>query len=170
MKSFQSKTFFFVMVVLGGVFIFSSQTASAQICAGTSLRYVVREAKGVVIDPAKAFQAARPSEIEELKNAPDVITGAPAGPVRVIKWFRFCNFPEPVHATLHLNGKEMVLEFRMPRFTEYESRRFLVDSIPFRAGHYFIDLSVEGEKTPTGNRLGEFYGAKKWSKMNSAKH
>jgi hypothetical protein len=159
----------FVIAVLTGVVIAASQTTPGQICAGSSLRYVVRDAKGVVIDPSKAFTPDKYSRIEELKDAAKVLKGA-AEPVRIIQWHRMCNFPEPVRATLKLNGREMMLEFLMPQLSEYDSRSFLVDSIPFHAGHYVIDLSGDGEETAPGPWLGQFYAAKNWSKMTSAKH
>ena len=144
-------------------------SASAQICAGSSLRYVVRDEAGKVIDPTGIYQTDTRSAINELKDAQKVLKGIAGNSVSVVHARGMCNFREPVQMVLKLKGKEMTLSFLMPRFTEYESRSFLVDSIPFREGKFSIDLAGEGEANPAGDWLGRFFPAKGWKKMAASK-
>ena len=150
-------------------------TAGAQICAGSNLRYVVRDNLGKVIDPAGVYEAKAKSgspklfsvEMDELKDAQKVVKGIAGNSVPVIHARGMCNFREPVKVTLKLKGKEMYLTFLMPKFTEYESRSFVVDSLPFRPGTFEIDLSGAGMVNPAGDWLGSFYSAKGWKKSRS---
>jgi len=143
--------------------------ASAQICAGSSLRYVVRDGAGKVIDPTGIYETATRSAIDELKDAQKVLKGIAGNSVSVVHVRGMCNFRETVKMTVKLKGKVMTLSFLMPRFTEYESRSFLVDSIPFREGNFSIDLAGEGEANPAGNWLGGFFPAKSWKKVVALK-
>jgi hypothetical protein len=79
-----------------------------------------------------------------------------------------CNFREPVKVPLKLKGKEMNLTFLMPKFTEYESRSFVIDSLPFRPGRFEIDLSGAGKTNPAGDYLGRFFPATGWKKIKAA--
>ena len=158
-----------LLILLGAAWLYiAPSNASAQICAGSSLRYVVRDGRGKVIDPEGVYEPNSRSEIDELKDAQKVIKGIKGNTVRVIHARGMCNFREPVKVTLKLKGKEMSLVFLMPRFGEYESRSFLVDSLPFRAGTFEIDLAGAGEANPAGDWLGGFYTAKGWKKVRSA--
>jgi hypothetical protein len=80
----------------------------------------------------------------------------------VVRASGMCNFRETVKMTVKLKGKVMNLTFEMPKFTEYESRSFLVDSIPFRPGGFVISLSGPGQANPAGDWLGKFFPAKGW--------
>lgn len=139
--------------------------AGAQICAGSSLRYVVRDGAGKVIDPTGIYETETRSNVDELKEAQKVLKGITGNSVRVIRASGMCNFREPVKMVLKLKGKVMTLLFLMPRFTEYESRSFLVDSMPFRAGSFSIDLAGQGQTNPAGDWLGNFFQAKGWKKV-----
>lgn len=161
-----SKAILLVLLSASALFLLPGN-ATAQICAGSHLRYVVRDGKGKVIDPTGVYQPEKRGEIGELKDAQKVIKGAAQPAIRVVEVFGMCNFREPVHVALNLKGKEMNLIFLMPKFGEYESRNFLVDSMPFKAGTFEINLAAAGEANPAGGRVGEFYSAKGWkpSKM-----
>ena len=143
--------------------------ASAQICAGSSLRYVVRDEKGKVIDPTGVYETKTRSSVDELKDAQKVIKGVEGNTTKVIRASGMCNFTEPVKLTLRLNSRMMNLTFMMPRLGEYDSRSFLVDSIPFRAGAFEINLAGKGETNPAGTWLGDFFPARSWKKVATAK-
>jgi len=142
----------------------------AQICAGSSLRYVVRDEKGKVIDPTGSYETESRSNVDELKDAQKVLKGVAGNSVRVVRASGMCNFREPVRMTVKLKGEVMNLIFLMPRFTEYESRSFLVDSLPFRTGYFSIDLAGEGETNPAGDWLGSFFPAKGWKHIVPIPH
>jgi len=144
-------------------------SASAQICAGSSLRYVVRDEAGKVIDPTGIYETPTRSAIDELKDAQKVLKGIAGNSVNVVHARGMCNFREPFQMVLKLKGKEMALSFLMPRFGEYESRSFLVDSIPFHEGKFSIDLAGEGDANPAGDWLGRFFPAKGWKKVVALK-
>jgi hypothetical protein len=144
--------------------------ASAQICAGSSLRYVVRDGQGKVIDPTGLYESKARVGTDELKEAQKVIKGITVASIKVLRASGMCNFREPVRVALKLKGKEMNLVFLMPRFGEYESRSFLVDSLPFRPGTFEIDLSGAGETNPAGDWLGSFFPAKRWKKVEASNH
>jgi len=139
--------------------------AGAQICAGSSLRYVVRDEKGTVIDPTGIYETETPNKVDELKDAQKVLKGSAGDSVRVIRTSGMCNFRLPVKIVLKLKAQKMTLTFLMPPFTEYESRSFLVDSMPFEAGSFLIDLAAKGETNPAGDWLGSFFPAKSWKKV-----
>jgi hypothetical protein len=142
---------------------------NAQICAGSNLRYVVRDEMGKVIDPSGIYAPSGKGQIDELKEAQKVIKGA-GNNARIIRISGMCNFREPVKVTLKYKGKIMALVFRMPKFGEYESRDFLVDSLPFRAGIFEIDLSGPGQANPAGDWLARFYPAKGWKLIKAPRH
>ena len=155
-------------IFAGALLCLTPLGARAQICPGSSLRYVVRDAKGKVIDPSGVFERKRFAEIDELKDASKVIKVAGTEKIRVIEWRGMCNFREAVKESLNLKGKVMNVTFIMPRLSQYATRNFLVDSLPFRAGSYEIDLTGEGQENPAGAWLGRFYPAKGWKKINRA--
>ena len=153
-------------------------SASAQICAGSNLRYVVRNELGKVIDPTGVYETKAKSgspklfsiEIDELQDAQKIVKGITGNSARVIHATGMCNFREPVRVTLKLKGKEMNLTFLMPRFSEYESRSFVVDSLPFQPGTFEIDLSAVREVNPAGDWSGSFFPARGWKKVKTAAH
>ncbi len=158
------KTLLVLLFLATGLFLLPPN-ASAQICAGSSLRYVVRDEQGKVIDPTGIYEAKSELKIDELKDAQKVVKGVEGNTARVVRARGMCNFREPVQMALKLNSKVMNLTFLMPRLGEYDSRSFLVDSIPFRAGTFSIDLAAAGETNPAGDWLGSFFPAKGWKKV-----
>jgi hypothetical protein len=158
------KTLLILLFTAATIFLLPGN-ASAQICAGSSLRYVVRDEKGKVIDPTGTFETKTRSAIDELKDAQKVVKGVDGNVAKVIRASGMCNFREPVKVMVRLNGKVMNLTFLMPVLGEYDSRSFLVDSIPFRAGAFEINLAEKGEANPAGGWLGGFFPAKGWKKV-----
>jgi hypothetical protein len=71
-----------------------------------------------------------------------------------------CVFKQPVKLRLTLKGKTMNLIFRVPKLSEYDSRNFLVDSLPFREGTFEIELTVSGSDTRP-----RFYPASGWKEV-----
>lgn len=162
-KSF--KTFLLLPVFATAFLCLVPASVRAQICAGSTLRYVVRDAQGRVMDPSGVFERKGATDIDELKDASKVINKASAEKTRVMRWRGMCNFREDVKESLKLDGKVMNVIFLMPRLSRYDSRSFLVDSLPFREGTYEIDLTGEGQVNPAGGWLGQFYAAKGWKKI-----
>ena len=165
MKIFDPLPKCLLLVMLGVSLYLVPASANAQICPGSNLRYVVRDEMGKVIDPTGVYETKAQSQIDELKDAQKVVKGATGNSVRVIHADGMCNFREPVKVTLKLKGKEMNLIFLMPKFGEYESRSFVVDSLPFQPGTFEIDLSAAGKANPAGDWLGSFFPATGWKKM-----
>jgi hypothetical protein len=165
----QSKGLVLVSLIAAGIYLLPVNT-NAQICAGSNLRYVVRDEMGKVIDPSGVYEPKVEREIDELKDAQKVVKGSSGDSVRVIRINGMCNFRQPVKVTLKRKGKMMNLTFLMPGFGEYESRSFLVDSLPFRPGTFEIDLSVPGEANPAGDWLGRFFPARGWKKVSATRH
>ncbi len=158
--------FLILTIFAGALLCLAPLSVRAQICPGSSLRYVVRDEQGNVIDPSGVFEPKRSADIDELKDASKVIKVTGTEKTRVIEWRAMCNFREAVKESLNVNGKVMHVTFIMPRLSQYATRNFLVDSLPFRVGSYEIDLTGEGEENPAGNWLGRFYAAKGWKKIN----
>jgi hypothetical protein len=145
-------------------------SASAQICAGSNLRYLVRDQRGKAIDPTGLYETKSVNEIDELKDAQKVFKGISGNSVRVIRVSGMCNFREPVGLIVKHQGKAMKLTFLMPKFTEYESRSFLVDSIPFRSGTFEINLAGASIESPLGYRFGTLFPARGWKQVKAGKH
>jgi hypothetical protein len=164
-----------ILVAIGGMLIgVGPQVAQAQICPGSHLTYIVRDARGVAIDAAsKGLQydpdngsQSRKWQISpgdfirsDLKQVPDSVkklNGKTAG----LETEGMCIFKQPVRLQLTLKGKTMNLTFLIPKLSEYDSRDFLVDSLPFRQGTFEIELPVE-----TPGERSRFYPASGWKKV-----
>jgi len=146
--------------------------ARAQTCPGSQLFYVVRDAKGAVIDAglsdlkyegdgskqtyrhwgSEAINAERlrskevPADISKLN-----------GKV-ALKNQAMCNFRDDVKLSVTLAGKTMNLVFHVPKLNETDSKDFVVDSLPFKAGNYEITLNMPPDTWVN------FYPAKGWQK------
>jgi hypothetical protein len=169
MKTIETLPKLLLFLLFAATALYLPAGASAQICAGSSLRYVVRDGAGKVIDPTGIYETETRSAVDELKEAQKLLKGIAGNSISVVHARGMCNFREPVQMVLKLKGKEMTLIFLMPRFGEYDSRSFLVDSIPFRQGKFSIDLAGEGEANPAGDWLGTFFPAKGWKKVVALK-
>jgi len=151
------------------------KVARAQICPGSQLFYVVRDAKGAVIDASlsdltyegdgskqtyrhwgsEAINAERlrskevPADISKLN-----------GKV-ALKNQAMCNFKDDVKLSVTLAGRTMNLVFHVPKLNETDSKDFVVDSLPFKAGNYEITLNMPPDTWVS------FYPAKGWQKATA---
>ncbi|HTH51444.1 MAG TPA: hypothetical protein VL501_05905, partial [Pyrinomonadaceae bacterium] len=152
-------------------------TATAQSCPCSYLTYVIRDAKGKVVkDPygnfytfegkvdGKDFRTSIAGEFEN--DAPSLPPDlkAVASDVKGIAANQFCNFRGPATMKIVFNKKTtMELTFIFPRMNEQESTKFVVDSLPFKAGKYQIDLS-KPTTAQKGNKYGGYYAGRLWKK------
>lgn len=153
-----------------------SVCAHGQICAGSNLTYIVRDVKGVPIDIASEhfrYPVTMETSPSTLKwsftgkdfvksrgmNVPEAISKL-NGKITTLQTSEMCVFKQPVKLELMLRGKTMNLTFLVPRLSEYDSRSFLVDSLPFQPGNFEINLPAD----PQGKPL--FYPATGWKKVN----
>ena len=176
MKAFQLTLRMYLLIVLGGTLIgIASQRAQGQICPGSTLTYIVRDGKGLAID----------AESKYLRNEVTTETGSPSsrwkatgkdfvrssgmqlpdsvsklnGKIAGLETSEMCNFKLPVKLQLAMKGKTMSLTFLVPKLGEYDSRDFLVDSLPFQQGTFEIELSASEDHSS------RFYAATGWKKV-----
>src|SRR5712691_5786644 len=159
------------------IVIFAPLVAVAQVCGGTSmvgstLQYIVRDAKGVAIDAAqKDLQVAKSDsrggwaisnkdfigsyEGKWNIKTPETITNL-VGKVSVMKAASspMCNFAAAQTLQLTLGGKTMRLIFLTPQLPQYQSVEFLVDSIPFQEGIFSIGLPTVPDGEPKFYEIG----------------
>jgi hypothetical protein len=83
------------------------------------------------------------------------------GMMAMLETEEMCNFKKPVKLHITLEGKTMNLTFLMPKLGEYDSRDFLVDSLPFRPGTFEIELAVE----TSSSTMSRFYPASGWKEI-----
>jgi hypothetical protein len=151
------------------------QTGQAQICPGSKLTYIVRDTRGGAIDakskdlqfnpesgaPNRKWRVSTNDFItSDQMQAPDSIKKL-SGMMAPLETEEMCVFRLPVRLHLTLEGKTMNLTFLMPKLDEYDSRDFLVDSLPFRQGTFEIELSIE----ITSNTKSHFYPARGWKEV-----
>lgn len=175
MKSFQIKLRASILVAIGAMLIgLAPQAVHAQICPGSHLTYIVRDTHGVAIDaPSKGLRydpdngspnrkwriGTRDSIRSDRMQIPDSVKKL-NGKIAMLETEGMCTFKQPVKLQLTLEGKTMNLTFLMPKLDEYDSRDFLVDSLPFRQGTFEIELAAE----ESGKRS-RFYPASGWKKV-----
>lgn len=174
MKVFNGACGVLLLAVLSGILIaMAPQTARGQICPGSHLTYIVRDARGVAIDAARKslrydpdngsqnrkWQISRDFIRNDEMRVPDSVKTL-NGKMAALETEGMCVFKKPVKLQVTLNGKTMNLTFLMPKLDEYDSKDFLVDSLPFRQGTFEIDLTIE--KSSTRSR---FYPASGWKKV-----
>jgi hypothetical protein len=148
-------------------------TARAQICPGSNLFYVVRDARGAVIDAGgtdvryegdgsdKTYShwgadALKADRLRSKSVAPDI---AKLDGKVTLKNQAMCIFKEDLKLRITLAGKTMNLLFHVPRLSEYDSKDFVVDSLPFKTGDYEITLGVPPETWVN------YYAASAWKKV-----
>ena len=148
------------------------KVARAQICPGSQLFYVVRDAKGAVIDAGRSdlkyegdgskqtyrhwgSEAINAERLRSKEVPADIskLNGQVA-----LKNQAMCNFKDDVKLSLTLAGKTMNLVFHVPKLNETDSKDFVVDSLPFKAGNYEITLNMPPDTWVN------FYPAKAWKK------
>ena len=176
MKSFQIKLRASILVAIGGLLIvIAPQAVQGQICPGSKLTYIVRDTHGAAIDAAsKDLQydpdngspnrkwgvSARDVVATDRMQVPDSVKKL-NGKMALLATEGMCTFKQPVKLQLTFEGKTMNLTFLMPKLGEYDSRDFLVDSLPFRQGTFEIELAVE----TTSSTRSRFYPASGWKKI-----
>jgi hypothetical protein len=176
MKSFQTKLRASILVAIGGMLmVMAPQAVQGQICPGSKLTYIVRDTHGNAIDAAsKDLQydpdngsANRKWRVSTRNFIPSDQMQVPDsvkklnGTIAPLETEEMCVFKQPVKLHLTLEGKTMNLTFLMPKLDEYDSRDFLVDSLPFRQGTFEIKLEVE----TTSNTMSRFYPAGGWKEV-----
>ncbi len=148
--------------------------ANAQICAGSHLTYIVRDDQGKAIDASQTdlhFDTSTESGttystwrvtgkefVRQSVQVPEAISKL-NGTLTALGTSGMCIFKQPVKLHLTWKGKAMNLTFLVPKLSQYDSRDFLVDSLPFNAGDYEIELAAD----PQGKPL--FYAATGWKKV-----
>ena len=146
----------------------------AQICPGSNLFYLVRDAKGAIINADRkdlTYQG-------EATKQPGIDWGAQAiddqhlrsktvpaevsrlnGKVALRK-MTFCNFLTDLKLSVMLGGQTMNLLFHTPRIAEETvSKDFVVESVPFEAGDYEITLDMPADVWVN------YYPASLWKKV-----
>ena len=149
--------------------------ARAQTCPGSQLFYVVRDAKGAVIDAGRSdlkyegdgskqtyrhwgSEAINAERLRSKEVPADIskLNGKVA-----LKNQAMCNFRDDVKLSVTLAGKTMNLVFHVPKLNETDSKDFVVDSLPFKAGNYEITLNMPPDTWVN------FYPAKGWQKATA---
>ncbi len=161
-----------LLVTLGGILLIATG-AHGQICAGSHLTYIVRDTKGVAIDASgkhlhyegdsdspygRWYSSDRDFIRSRTMQVPDEVNKL-RGRIAALEVSGMCIFKQPVNLQLTFAGKTMNLTFLMPRLGEYDSRDFLVDSLPFRQGAFEMELTVNPDHTS------RFYPATNWKKV-----
>jgi hypothetical protein len=133
--------------------------ARAQICPGSNLFYLVRDARGALIsadrkdlkyqgEAAKqpgidwSAQAIDPQQLRS-KTVPAEVTRL-NGKVALRK-MTFCNFQTDVKLSVTLGGQTMNLLFHVPKLEETVSKDFVVESVPFKPGDYEVTLVMPAD-------------------------
>ncbi len=175
MKVFQRRLKAAILAAIGGMLIgVAPQVAQGQICPGSHLTYIVRDARGAAIDAAskalrydpdngsqnrKWLVSSRDFIRSDEMQVPDSVKKL-SGKMTALGTEGMCVFKQPVKLRLTFRGKTMNLTFLMPKLSEYDSWDFLVDSLPFRQGTFEIQLPVDGSDTRS-----RFYSASGWKKV-----
>ena len=156
--------------------------AHAQLCPGSHLNYYVRDAHGKLID------ADANGLIYEDAGTDPKLYGKWTVQSRVTYHSGFdlpsdlaffdkstnkslvargnCGFRGPVDLRLTLSGQVMELHFAIPDMgSGTTSADFSVDSIPFKAGKYQIDLTKPTTAARYG-RYGGYFAAASWKTVN----
>jgi len=137
----------------------AAQTSRAQICPGSNLYYLVRDAKGAIVNADRKdlkFQSedAKQPGIDwgtlaindqemRSKTVPAEISSL-NGKVALRK-MTFCNFQTDLKLSVTLAGQTMNLLFHPPRLDETVSKDFVVEAVPFKAGDYEITLDMPAD-------------------------
>lgn len=176
MISYQTKLRVSILAVIAGMLmVIAPQAVQSQICPGSKLNYIVRDTHGDAIDAAsknlrydpdsgspnrKWRASARNFVTSDEMQIPDGIKKL-NGMMALLETEEMCIFKQPVKLHLTLEGKTMNLTFLMPKLDEYDSRSFLVDSLPFRQGTFEIELAVD----TTSSANSRFYPASGWKEV-----
>lgn len=178
----QKFNLFFSALISLFIFITSISSVSAQYCPSSQLNYIVRNAEGKIINPAKLdapdFIEEEVSEIpyaeaekkregywavgEAVKRAREQKQGAldkETGSLFVLhRYSGGCNFRNPITYRLTLGKKTMNLVFRFAAPKNDYGEIYLVDSLPFDQGTFEIELPEKSD----------YYAAALWRKTSDA--
>jgi hypothetical protein len=159
------------LCIVGVMALLLPAPADAQLCVGSHLAYVVRNAQGSPVSAESTaftfmgsvgssswypgdksfFSFAAKLRSDTLLALKDTITPLTTSSA-------YCNFTKPVDLKVTMSGKTMELTFLMPALHESYSRSFLVDGLPFQEGRFEITLAI------TGQDHSFFYPANGWTK------
>jgi hypothetical protein len=171
-----SKPSILFLAVLACLFVMvAPQIAGAQICPGSNLFYVARDNKGAIIDAGRSeikYEGDGSTETymhwkTEAVNADRMRSKIVPGEISkldgkvALKNQAMCIFKNDVKLRVTLAGTIMNLVFHMPGLSEYDSKDFVVDSLPFKAGDYEITLNVPPETWVN------YYPASAWKKTGN---
>ncbi len=151
----------------------AAPASRAQICPGSNLFYLVRDAKGAIISADRKdlkyqgeatkqpgidwnAQAIDAQKLRSKTVPPEVsrLNGKVA-----LRKMTFCNFQTDLKLSVTLGGQTMNLLFHTPRLAETVSKDFVVESVPFKAGDYEITLDMPADTWVN------YYPASLWKKV-----
>ena len=163
----------FAITFVIGIVAIVPQSSRAQICPGSNLYYLVRDAKGTIINADRkdlkylgdatkqpgidwGAQAINNQQMRSKTVPPEIsrLNGKVA-----LRKMTFCNFPTDLKLSVTLGGQTMNLLFHTPRLEETVSKDFVVESVPFKAGDYEITLDMPVDMWVN------YYPAKLWKKQ-----
>jgi hypothetical protein len=161
-----------VFGILGSLLALTS-SVQAQICVGSHLAYIVRDAKGRPVDAAaKSFTFGGDAEGQSwyfgdkgyssfAAKVPAEILTALKNTISPMQVSRICVFRSPVTLRVTMSEQTMDLTFNVPALQAWDSRSFLVDGLPFQEGHFEVMLAVNQNDH---SEHSYFYPAKDWTK------
>jgi len=169
-------------IALAAVVLLLSIAVHAQICPGSHLNYYVRDAKGRLFDADENGliyeQPNADPKLHSMWNVEGQNGYRSSGidvPSDIATFDRMhkslviggmCGFRAPVDLKLTLNGKVMELHFALPDMGGGTlSANFSVDSLPFTAGKYEIDMKKPTTPARYGG-YGGYFAASLWKKVN----
>lgn len=125
-----------------------AQTARAQLCPGSQIQLVVRDAQGRILDPtplSKRAASTRTFDFVKVEtiNLPDGFGGEEKQAKALAYSDEGCIFGTIEETTFELGGQRMRLVFRNPKRIKDRSVFYAIDSPPFRQGTFEIDLSSQ---------------------------
>jgi hypothetical protein len=157
------------LIAVGAIVIgLAPQIARAQTCPGSSLTYIVRDAKGVAIDAGRADLRYQPflrwgvtkgNIVSNRIAAPGAVV-ALNGRVNALGTGQSCSFKQQPTLNLTLDGKSMNLIFHTSPLPGYHSTSYLVDSLPFQQGTFEIEIPNKPDYSP------QFFPATGWKKIS----
>ena len=148
-----------VFALLVGLFLLTSTTANAQSCNPAAVSYIVRDEKGTVlsVEELKALQQQLPKTIGDADVAVSEVSFESDGVSfyrrESVDWDKgkkvaALEFVNAKTCTLNLpavdltyHGKTMRLVFNLSIERHQNDRRPVVDSVPFKAGTFVLDIT-----------------------------
>jgi hypothetical protein len=159
------------MVIALIIIHFIAPPTRAQSCKPTMLIYLVRDEKGKPVPPAAKEISYQPKAQysdwwdddghEYLLTSEEMPQDVKSLKGRILKLYTgaSCFFRQPVTLQIDSKGKTMKLIFKPLLDVKAESADYVVDSLPFQAGTFEIDLTFRKRWPP------QFYPASGWQKV-----